>query len=79
MLNTKLVNGPDENLNLSFFTKSKNLDLLLNSLGISSSNSKRVMIAGASKIGRLIARQLETEMSVRLIDNAKDKATTDNG
>ena len=31
-----------------FFTKSKNLDLLLNSLGISSSNSKRVMIAGAS-------------------------------
>ena len=57
-----------------FFTKSKNLDLLLNSLGISSSNSKRVMIAGASKIGRLIARQLEAEMSVRLIDNAKDKA-----
>ena len=32
------------------------------------------MIAGASKIGRLIARQLEAEMSVRLIDNAKDKA-----
>ena len=57
-----------------FFTKSKNLDMLLSSLGISSSNSKRVMVAGASKIGRLIARQLEGEMSVRLIDNAKEKA-----
>ena len=32
------------------------------------------MVAGASKIGRLIARQLEGEMSVRLIDNAKEKA-----
>ena len=35
-----------------FFTKSKNLDILLNALGISSSKTKRVMIAGASKIGR---------------------------
>ena len=58
-----------------FFTKSKNLDMLLSALGISSSKTKRVMIAGASKIGRLIARELEGDMSVRLIDNSKDKAT----
>lgn len=58
-----------------FFIKSKNLDMLLSTLGISSSKSKRIMVAGASKIGRLISQKLEGEMSVRLIDNDKEKAT----
>tara|TARA_Y100001970_G_scaffold176663_1_gene215304 strand:+ start:423 stop:1775 length:1353 start_codon:yes stop_codon:yes gene_type:complete len=63
---------PDDNI--FFFVKSKNLNLLLSSMGVSTSNSKRVMIAGASKIGRKIARELENSMSVRLVDNAENKA-----
>jgi len=63
---------PDDNV--FFFVKSKNLNLLLSSLGVSTSNSKRVMVAGASKIGRKIARELEDSMSVRLVDSAEEKA-----
>ena len=63
---------PDDNV--FFFVKSKNLNLLLSSLGVSTSNSKRVMVAGASKIGRKIARELEDSMSVRLVDNSEEKA-----
>ena len=58
-----------------FFIRSKNLDQLLSSLGIENSDSKRVMIAGASKIGRRIASLLEDDMSVRLIEKSKKKAT----
>ena len=58
-----------------FFVRSKNLDQLLLVLGIENSDSKRVMIAGASKIGRRIASLLEDEMSVRLIEKSKEKAT----
>jgi len=58
-----------------FFVRSKNLDQLLTTLGISNSNSKRVMIAGASKIGRRIATLLEEEMSIRLIEKSKNKAS----
>ncbi len=63
---------PDDNV--FFFVKSKNLNLLLSSLGVSMPNSKRIMIAGASKIGRKIARELEGSMSVRLVDNREEKA-----
>ncbi len=63
---------PDDNI--FFFVKSKNLNLLLSSMGVSTSNSKRIMIAGASKIGRKIARELENYMSVRLVDNSENKA-----
>ncbi len=58
-----------------FFIRSKNLDQLLSGLGIENSDSKRVMIAGASKIGRRIASLLEDDMSVRLIEKSKKKAT----
>ncbi|GIS42178.1 MAG: hypothetical protein Ct9H90mP15_02180 [Candidatus Neomarinimicrobiota bacterium] len=34
------------------------------------------MIAGASKIGRKIARELEDSMSVRLVDSSEEKAKT---
>ena len=33
------------------------------------------MIAGASKIGRLVSSMLEDDMSVRLIEKSKEKAT----
>ncbi len=36
----------------------------------------KVMIAGASKIGRKIARELEDSMSVRLVDSSEEKAKT---
>jgi len=58
-----------------FFVRTKNLEQLLSSLGTLTSNSKRVMIAGASKIGRRIATLLENEMSIRLIEKSKDKAS----
>ena len=45
-----------------FFLKSKNLNSLLDTLGIKNSDSKRVMIAGASKIGRLVSSMLEDDM-----------------
>ena len=54
-----------------FFLKSKNLNSLLDTLGIKNSDSKRVMIAGASKIGRLVSSMLEDDMSVRLIEKSK--------
>ena len=57
-----------------FFVRSKNLNQLLTGLEIENSDSKRVMIAGAGKIGRRIAALLEDEMSVRLIEKSKDKA-----
>ena len=57
-----------------FFVKLKNLNPLLSSLGVSTSSSKRVMIAGASKIGRRVAEKLQKTMSVRLVDNSKQKA-----
>ena len=57
-----------------FFVKLKNLNPLLLSIGISISDSKRVMIAGASKIGRRVAGVLQKTMSVRLVDNSKQKA-----
>ena len=57
-----------------FFVKLKNLNPLLSSIGITISNSKRVMIAGASKIGRKVAEELQETMSVRLVDNSKQKA-----
>ena len=63
---------PDDNI--FFFVKSKNLNPLLSSIGVSTSNSKRVMIAGASKIGRKVAEELQETMSVRLVDNSKEKA-----
>ncbi len=58
-----------------FFVKSKNLNSLLETLGVRNSDSKRVMIAGASKIGRLVSTMLEDDMSVRLIEKSKEKAT----
>jgi len=58
-----------------FFVRSKNLNQLLEGLGIENPQSKRIMIAGASKIGRRIASLLEDEMSVRLIEKSKEKAT----
>ncbi len=58
-----------------FFVRSKNLNQLLEGLGIENSQSKRIMIAGASKIGRRIASLLEDEMSVRLIEKSKEKST----
>ena len=58
-----------------FFIRTKNLEQLLSSLGTLTSNSKRVMIAGASKIGRRIATLLENEMSIRLIEKSKNKAS----
>ena len=63
---------PDDSV--FFFVKSKNLNSLLSSLGVSTSNSKRIMIAGASKIGRKVAEELQETMSVRLVDNSKEKA-----
>ena len=60
---------------MSSFVKSKNLNSLFETLGVRNSDSKRVMIAGASKIGRLVSSMLEDEMSVRLIEKSKEKAT----
>jgi trk system potassium uptake protein TrkA len=58
-----------------FFVKKGNLENLLNRLGIDETSSKRIMIAGASKIGRLVAQELEKEMSVRLVESNKEKAS----
>ena len=44
-----------------FFVKSKNLNSLLDTLGVKNSDSKRVMIAGASKIGRIVSYKGEVK------------------
>lgn len=57
-----------------FLIKTGNLENLLYMLGRRMKRSNRVMIIGASKIGRSVSEELQNEMSVRLIDKRREKA-----
>lgn len=57
-----------------FIVKTERLDSLMSILGKEATQTKSIIILGGSKIGRSVAEQLENEMSVRMIDNRRDKA-----
>ncbi len=57
-----------------FLIQQKDLENLLYMLGRRMKRSNRIMIIGASKIGRSIAEELQNEMSIRLLDYRRDKA-----
>jgi len=58
-----------------FFTRTDKLSGLLNILGVKQMANRRVMILGGSKVGRSVAEELQDEMSVRLIENNREKAS----
>ena len=57
-----------------FIVKTERLDSLMYFLGKETTPTKSIIILGGSKIGRSIAGMLENEISVRMIDNKRDKA-----
>lgn len=57
-----------------FLIQSRDLENLLYMLGRRMKRSNRVMIVGASKIGRSIARELQDEMNIRLLEIKREKA-----
>ncbi len=57
-----------------FIVKTERLESLLYILGKEATQTNSIIILGGSKIGRSVAEKLEGEMSVRLIDNRRDKA-----
>ncbi len=57
-----------------FIVKTERLESLMYILGKEATQTNSIIILGGSKIGRSVAEQLENEMSVRLIDNRRDKA-----
>ena len=63
-----------ENDTAYFIVKTKSLESLMVYLGKEATKTNSVVILGGSKIGRSVAQELENEMSVRLIDNRRDKA-----
>jgi len=63
-----------ENDTAYFIVKTNRLESLMEILGKKASKTNSVVILGGSKIGRSVAKELENEMSVRIIDNQRDKA-----
>ncbi len=57
-----------------FIVKTERLESLMYILGKDAAKTNSIIILGGSKIGRSVAKELENEMSVRLIDNRRDKA-----
>ena len=57
-----------------FLTKSNNIDKVQKMAGKPSIEIKNVMILGAGKIGRLLAKSLKPDYNVRLIEKNKEKA-----
>lgn len=55
--------------------KKEDLESLLFLLGRRMKRSRRIMIVGASKIGRSLATELQDEMSIRILEHRKDKAS----
>ncbi len=47
---------------------------MLELIGIPAVQTKRIMISGGSKIGRSLAEELQDKMSVRMVENRRDKA-----
>ena len=64
----------EENSTVNFIVKTNRLENLLELIGIPSVETKRIMISGGSKIGRSIAEELQDKMSVRMVENRRDKA-----
>ena len=64
----------EENSTVNFIVKTNRLENLLELIGIPAVKTKRIMISGGSKIGRTLAEELQDKMSVRIIENRRDKA-----
>ena len=57
-----------------FIVKTKWLESLMSLLGKEATPTNSIIILGGSKIGRSLAKELENEMTVRLIESKRDKA-----
>ena len=57
-----------------FIVKTERLESLMYLLGKEATKTNSIIILGGSKIGRSVAKELENEMSVRIIDSRRDKA-----
>ena len=57
-----------------FIVKTERIEPLMILLGKEATQTNSIIILGGSKIGRSVAAELENEMSVRIIDNRRDKA-----
>ncbi|NQV38137.1 MAG: Trk system potassium transporter TrkA [Candidatus Marinimicrobia bacterium] len=57
-----------------FLIQKTDLENLLYMLGRRKKHSNRIMIVGASKIGRSVAGELQDEMNVRILENRREKA-----
>ena len=57
-----------------FIAKTERIESLMILLGKEATQTNSIIILGGSKIGRSVAAELENEMSVRMIDNRRDKA-----
>ncbi len=57
-----------------FILRTENVDQLTTLLGKSVESTRRVMIIGGSKIGRSLAQELQEDMSIRLVDENREKA-----
>jgi trk system potassium uptake protein TrkA len=57
-----------------FIVKTKWLESLMSLLGKEATPTNSIIILGGSKIGRSLAKELEKEMTVRLIESKRDKA-----
>lgn len=57
-----------------FIVKTERVDALMTMMGKRTKKTKSIIILGGSKIGRSVALELQDEMSVRLIDNRREKA-----
>ena len=64
----------EENSTVNFIVKTNRLENLLELIGIPAVQTKRIMISGGSKIGRSVAEELQDKMSVRMVENRRDKA-----
>ena len=64
----------EENSTVNFIVKTNRLENLLELIGIPAVKTKRIMISGGSKIGRSLAEELQDKMSVRIVENRRDKA-----
>ena len=63
-----------KNSTVNFLVKTKRLENLLELVGVSAVKTKRIMILGGSKIGRSLAEKLQDKMSVRMVENQREKA-----
>jgi len=63
-----------EKSTVNFLVKTKRLENLLELIGIPAVKTKRIMILGGSKIGRSLAEELQDKMSVRMVENRREKA-----